>query len=126
MYRNCSKFLAPAALVLTAALLGGCASDNLFAEDDVYVPNTGSKQHPIKLVNGRAKVQNCGVWPSDVGDNSSNQIAANHGCAVQQNIAAMAANPGDVTGKGRPPAPPLGDIQYTALQKLQEPSSTGQ
>ena len=125
MYRKNSALLAPAALALAASLLAGCASDNFFADDDMYVSNSGSRLHPIKVVNGRAKVEECGVWPDDLGDSSRNEIAANHGCAVQNNIAAMAAQPRDLIGKNRPLPPPLGDVQYTAVRKLSGPASGG-
>lgn len=126
MNRNSTKFLPPAALALVAALMAGCASDNLFAEDDVYKPNSGSQLHPIKLVNGRAVVEKCGDWPEDMGDTTRNELASNHGCAVQSNIAAMAAQPGHLVGKSKPLPRPLGDVQYTAIKKLEAPASAGQ
>lgn len=113
-----TNFTIPAMAALAALLLTGCAGDNLFAGDDVYVPNKGSEMHPIKLQNGRAVVDQCGDWPTDLGDTYTNELAANHGCAVQNNIAAMAVNPRDVTGGGRRLAPPLGEVQYVAIKKL--------
>jgi type IV pilus biogenesis protein CpaD/CtpE len=125
MYRNRSNLMAPPALALAAALLSGCASDGLFAEDDVYRPYSGSELHPIKLVNGRAHVDHCGSWPEDAGDTWRNELSANHGCAVQTNIAAMAADPRDVVGKGKPLAPPLGEISSLAIDKVTAKPSDG-
>lgn len=98
--------------------LAACAGDNFLSADDAYEPYGGSKQHPIKVTNGKAYVENCGAWPKDAGDTSDNDLHANHGCAVQANIAAMAANPPDLVGRGPELPPPLGDIQYTAMQKI--------
>ena len=113
-----------AVLALIAAIsLAGCAGDSFLAADDTYSPYGGSKQHPIKVAKGKAYVENCGAWPKDLGDTSDNKMPANHGCAVQSNIAAMAAYPDDLTGKRKKLPPPLGETQYTALKKLTEPAS---
>jgi type IV pilus biogenesis protein CpaD/CtpE len=107
-----------AALLLLATLpLAGCAADNFFA-DETISPYGGSKQHPIKVANGKASVEDCGQWPENVGDTETNELHANHGCAVQSNIAAMAAYPQDLIGNNRRLPRPLGDIQYTAIKKI--------
>jgi Pilus biogenesis CpaD protein (pilus_cpaD) len=105
------------ALLLLVLPLAGCAVDG-FEDDQAMKPYGGSKQHPIKVTNGKAYVEGCGDWSENVADTSSNEMANNHGCAVQANIAAMAAYPADLTGNNRHLPRPLGEVQYTAIQKL--------
>jgi len=46
-----------------------------------------------------AKVEGaCGQWTEDIADTSENKNYANFGCATQQNLAAMVANPADLLG----------------------------
>ena len=104
-------------LLCLALPLAGCVTDTMFA-DDSPAPYGGSKTHPIKVENGRASVENCGEWPSNLADTESNQQHANHGCAVQSNIAAMAAYPSDLIGKKRKLPKPLGDVQHNAVKKI--------
>lgn len=40
----------------------------------------------------------CGQWDENIGENSSNRNYANFGCATQQNLAAIVANPADLLG----------------------------
>jgi type IV pilus biogenesis protein CpaD/CtpE len=120
MYKFSSKPLATL-LLLMALPLAGCASDNFFADESIS-PYGGSKQHPIKVANGRAMVDECGDWPENLAETSSNDLHANHGCAVQSNIAAMAAYPDDLIGKNRRLPKPLGDIQYSAIKKITGPA----
>lgn len=115
MYQKRSKPLAALLLLMTLPLTG-CAADNFFA-DETISPYGGSKQHPIKVANGKAVVEDCGQWPENLSDTSSNELHANHGCAVQANIAAMAAYPNDLV-KGRKLPRPLGDIQYSAIKRI--------
>lgn len=94
MYK--SSFNRTAILVVCLGLpLAGCASDNFFA-DEAATPYGGSKLHPIKVSGGKAHVADCGLWPENVADSASNEMSYNHGCAVQSNIAAMAAYPSDL------------------------------
>jgi Pilus biogenesis CpaD protein (pilus_cpaD) len=111
-------------LLSIAIPLAGCVSDSMFA-DEPSRPYGGSKMHPIKVENGRASVENCGEWSSNVADTESNEMHANHGCAVQSNIAAMAAYPSDLTGKKRKLPKPLGDVQYNAIKKITSDGSGG-
>ena len=110
--------------VCLALPLAGCVTDTMFA-DDSPAPYGGSKMHPIKVENGRATVDNCGEWPNNLADTETNRMHANHGCAVQANIAAMAAYPGDLIGKKRKLPRPLGDIQYQAIKKITTPADGG-
>jgi type IV pilus biogenesis protein CpaD/CtpE len=116
MFKSNSNPLA-VLLLLAAMPLAGCAADNFFADESIS-PYGGSKQHPIKVANGKATVDDCGQWPKNVGDTETNELHANHGCAVQSNIAAMAAYPDDLIGNKRRLPRPLGDIQYTAIKKI--------
>jgi type IV pilus biogenesis protein CpaD/CtpE len=84
-----------AALVL-ALPLAGCAMTGSLFEEEAMTPYGGSKQHPIKVQGGQASVENCGLWPEDLANTTSNEMAYNHGCAVQSNIAAMTAYPNDL------------------------------
>jgi len=124
MYKFNKNIMSAVVALAVVFPLAGCVADNLLAGDDNYSPHGGSKQHPIKVANGKAYVENCGVWPEDLGDTSDNENQANHGCAVQANIAAMAAYPDDLTGQRNELPPPLGDIQYTAIKKLTEPATS--
>jgi pilus assembly protein CpaD len=47
-----------------------------------------------------AHTQACGDWSEDEAFTIENHTSANFGCAVQQNIAAMVANPRDLLGPG--------------------------
>lgn len=120
---NPGKYFLSACLLCLALPLAGCVTDTMFA-DDAPNPYGGSKMHPIKVENGRASVENCGEWPSNLADTESNMMQANHGCAVQSNIAAMAAYPSDLIGKKRKLPKPLGDIQYVAIKKITTPADS--
>lgn len=56
---------------------------------------------PIRLSYGavEASVEQCGQWTEDLaGPNKQNQNWHNYGCAYQNNLAAMIANPADLLG----------------------------
>ena len=57
----------------------------------------GGSQEPIKLSFERkvAVTKECGDWSDNLASTYSNQPYRNFGCANQQNIAAMVANPED-------------------------------
>jgi type IV pilus biogenesis protein CpaD/CtpE len=85
-------------LLLAVALpLAGCAATDQWAQDELPIaPYGGSKLHAIKVVGNRASVEDCGQWDMDSTETDYNLMMPNHGCAVQSNIAAMAANPRDL------------------------------
>jgi pilus assembly protein CpaD len=58
----------------------------------------GGASSPIELVLTRkvAVTRECGDWSSDLSYTGSNEPHSNFGCATQQNIAAMIANPEDL------------------------------
>jgi type IV pilus biogenesis protein CpaD/CtpE len=88
-----------------AVTLAGCALDD-FAKEEAFEPYGGSKQHPIIVANGKATVEKCGDWSENLTDTSENTMAPNHGCAVQSNIAALAAYPNDLVHARRMTRPP--------------------
>ena len=53
---------------------------------------------PIRLAYSKigAHTAECGPWPDQTGRNSENRNYFNYGCATQQNLAAMVANPLDL------------------------------
>jgi pilus assembly protein CpaD len=55
----------------------------------------GGASAPVRLsyVSAYGQSLKCGQWPDDATDTEENMLTANHGCAVQANIAAMVANP---------------------------------
>ena len=59
----------------------------------------GSASSPVRLfyVSAYGQSLKCGEWPDDATDTEENMLTANHGCAVQANIAAMVANPETLT-----------------------------
>ena len=52
----------------------------------------------IAFVGYSAHTDACGDWSADLAETHANDTAPNFGCSVQQNIAAMVANPRDVLG----------------------------
>jgi hypothetical protein len=96
--KTSSKHILSITLLIAALpMLQACmvADDELIAQDQRY---GGSARHPIMLHGGKARVAKCGVW-EDVTDTSQNLQSPNHGCATQNNIAAMIAKPSDLTKK---------------------------
>ncbi len=124
MYKFHSKTVATA-LLLLALPMAGCVSDQMFADESLK-PYGGSKQHPIKVSGGKATVDKCGDWSENLAVTDTNELADNHGCAVQSNIAAMAAYPADLVGKGHELPPPLGMVGAHAIQKITAASTASQ
>lgn len=88
-----------AAIGVIAALLGGCQHTRSVSIDDSY-PVDHRVRHPILVGPGGARVAHaCGQWPDDLGDyrqTTTHRPHWNYGCASQQNLAAMVANPNDL------------------------------
>lgn len=63
-----------------------------------------------------AKTKPCGDWSADLAGNQLNELSPNFGCTLQNNFAAMAANPDDLT-QPRTLAPAIGMSRSTALKK---------
>jgi Pilus biogenesis CpaD protein (pilus_cpaD) len=119
MYKSSLNPLATL-MLLCALPLAGCVGDQLIADEPI-TPYGGSKAHPIKLVNGEAVVEDCGAWPENLADTTSNEMNANHGCAVQANIAAMAAYPQDLVRLRRMGPNPA----FTRIQGIKSLTSGG-
>jgi hypothetical protein len=88
-----------AALALGASwLLAGC---NMSDPDWDTDPRSSAfyDRYPIKVktVQGRqvAVTKECGDWSENLAYSPANRPYPNHGCALQNNIAAMVANPSD-------------------------------
>ncbi|MFN4353589.1 CpaD family pilus assembly protein [Parvibaculum sp.] len=67
----------------------------------------------------------CGNWTQDAAFDPSNGLMPNHGCATQNNLAAMVANPADLLGP-RPMGPADPGRRNTVLEKYRagEPTAT--
>jgi type IV pilus biogenesis protein CpaD/CtpE len=98
-----SKWLKAAMLAGTAVLIAGCETDGPDLDD--YQPVAHYERHPIIVTKSGAHAQQCGAWPKDLSDLPDNAPYENYGCAQQNNIAAMVANPQDlVTPRRETPA----------------------
>lgn len=86
------KVLALGGVALAAA---GCKSDGPTI-DDLYQPTAYYENHPIIVTKSGAHAKECGNWPKDLARTSQNDAYENFGCAQQNNIAAMVANPEDL------------------------------
>lgn len=91
-------------LVAASAALGGCQS--VASMRDPY-PHDYRQRHPVMVgPQGAYVASQCGLWPADLGiapgaDDHLNRPSWNHGCATQNNLAAMVANPNDLLGPRR-------------------------
>ncbi|MGL4289047.1 MAG: CpaD family pilus assembly lipoprotein [Phreatobacter sp.] len=90
-----------AVLGLAATALGGCERSRI-AQIEQHFPSDYRQRHPIMVSpQGAYVATQCGQWPHDIGvgdgllDNM-NRPNWNHGCASQQNFAAMVAQPSDL------------------------------
>jgi type IV pilus biogenesis protein CpaD/CtpE len=81
-------------LLVSIGLMGCTAAE--IQEESQFVPLSGSEAHPIKVAAGKAHTEKCGDWSDDSTYSPTNTHLKNHGCAVQQNIAAMLADPNDI------------------------------
>jgi pilus assembly protein CpaD len=74
---------------------------------------------PLQLsyVKAYAHTKPCGDWSKDATDSSSNEPMPNFGCAVQANIAAMLANPEDLTGS-RARSPGIASVNAIQATKV--------
>jgi pilus assembly protein CpaD len=86
------RFLALAGLALSIA---GCSSTEP-DRDDFYEPTAHYERHPIIVTKSGAYAKDCGNWPKDLTETARNEQYENFGCAQQNNLAAMVANPQDL------------------------------
>jgi pilus assembly protein CpaD len=79
----------------------------------------GASSGPIKVTVKKlhARTAPCGEWPEDLSRTQLNDLSYNHGCAVQSNIAAMVANPGDFVTSA-PLDPPYATGSVAAIEAL--------
>jgi Pilus biogenesis CpaD protein (pilus_cpaD) len=97
---------------LASATLSGCVTDD-FADDDL-----GSSRAYTS-----SKAENCGQWPEDLTETSSNQHFASHGCAVRTNIATMVADQRTLTTPTKSD-PIRAASRVTAIKRLEADTST--
>ncbi|MBK1870912.1 hypothetical protein JHL16_31390 [Aestuariivirga sp. YIM B02566] len=89
-------FVKALALSGVALLAVGCKKDGPTL-DDLYAPQEAYYQrHPIVVTKSGAHARECGNWPKDLTRDAQNNEYQNFGCAQQNNIAAMVANPEDL------------------------------
>lgn len=81
---------------------------------------------PIRLGYARveARTSPCGLWPDDLGPTAArttfeNRPYYNFGCATQQNLAAMVAEPEDLV-QPRPETPPMAARRQVVLDKYRK------
>jgi type IV pilus biogenesis protein CpaD/CtpE len=98
------KWLKAVALAGTAMFIAGCQMDEADQLDD-YQPVAHYERHPIIVTKSGAHVKQCGNWPKDMAEVSDNEPYDNFGCAQQNNLAAMVANPQDLV-RPRTQTPP--------------------
>jgi pilus assembly protein CpaD len=60
----------------------------------------GDQRVDVSYIAYTARTQACGDWSENVSFTLENQTPRNFGCSVQQNIAAMVADPRDLMGPG--------------------------
>ncbi len=85
--------------VIQAVIISGVPREKI-RMTSYYAAEHGSSA-PIRLsyIGVKANVEACGKWPDDLaGANGQNHNYQNFGCASQNNMAAMIANPADLLG----------------------------
>jgi pilus assembly protein CpaD len=78
----------------------------------------GDMRVEINYVAYKARTEKCGDWSDDLGFTARNDTPKNFGCAVQQNIAAMVADPRDLLGP-RPLGESDGARRVTVMGKYE-------
>ena len=86
----------------------------------VYKAGSGENAAPVRIAFARiaAKSAPCGPWPDQATNNGDNRNYHNFGCATQQNLAAVVANPLDLLYP-RGMTPPDAARRATVLQKYE-------
>lgn len=91
------------------ATLIGAGVPRKAIEHRIYQAEPQENEAPIRLafVALSAKTKPCDGWPDQMADTTANRHYYNYGCASQQNLAAMVANPLDLLyPRGTSPADP--------------------
>lgn len=88
--------------VVEALRKGGVPGGNIVAAS--YDASGIDSTAPIRISYRAmsAATETCGKWTADLGDTSENKNYENFGCASQNNLAAMVANPADLIGPRLP------------------------
>ena len=90
----------------------------------VYRAGSEERNAPVRIAYSRIAAQTapCGPWPDQVADNGENRHYFNFGCATQQNLAAIVANPLDLLyPRGMTPA----DAAASRRRSRQVPQGRG-
>jgi pilus assembly protein CpaD len=100
-------------------------ADAGFAPSSVHVEaSPGSHQVRLSYLRVVAKAPECGLWPTNLARTPGNVAYPNLGCATQQNLAAMIANPADLLGP-RTETPRIGDRRDAQWSKFIKGDTTG-
>jgi len=113
------RFLALAGLALSIA---GCQSTEP-DRDDFYTPVAHYERHPIIVTKSGAYAKDCGNWPKDLTETARNEQYENFGCAQQNNLAAMVANPKDLE-RPRKQSPADATRRSNVIDKYREGEAT--
>ncbi len=97
---------------IVAELRGSGIPRNRIIMAPYYAANHGSSA-PVRLSYAgiKAGVDGCGQWPADLSPGTENKNYHNFGCATQNNLAEMVANPSDLLG-------PRGSTSIDAERRL--------
>ena len=116
-----TRHLGTAALLAASLLMTACtAANNPFYYQDYPGPYAADERYPIKVkkapgTNKRVAVtEECGDWSENLAFNPDQRPYPNMGCAVQNNLAAMVANPEDFV-KPRAMTPALASNRSAAI-----------
>jgi pilus assembly protein CpaD len=97
------------------------------SRDQILVANRdaapGDGQVELNYVSYQANTAPCGDWSEDLAYTMDNKTASNLGCAVQHNIAAMVADPRDLTGP-RPMGGADADRRATVITNYEKGAPT--
>ncbi len=96
-----------------------------FAPSSVHVEaNHGASHVRLSYLRLMAKAPECGLWPTNLGEDPGNVGHPNFGCASQANLAEMIANPADLLGP-RTQTPRPGDRRDLQIGKYIKGEKTG-
>jgi hypothetical protein len=109
------------AAALSAFTLGGCVMDDALNDDGLHAAPHSSQTYTLQAA--RSGQSKCGLWPDDLTETSQNTRYANHGCAVQHNIAAMIADPSTIN-RPHPADAPMGAPAATAVRNAYTTTSS--
>ncbi len=91
-----------------------------------YQVGDHSRPAPLRLSYLRVKavVPTCGIWPEKGPNSIDDEQFANFGCAQQQNLAAMVANPADLM-RPQPMTPASGGRRANVIKTYVDSGNTG-